>query len=72
MPVNICGRVRASFTGRPTALAACTVRMVCGQAEPLQPKPPPRYLVTTRTCSAERPSMVLTDFCVRVTPCVDS
>ena len=72
MLVNICGRVSASFTGRPTNLAACTVRMVCGQHEPLQPKPPPRYFVTTRTCSVARPSMVLSAFWVRVTPWVDS
>ena len=46
---NICGRVSAIFTGRPSCFAASAAISTCDQAEPLQPNPPPTNLVITRT-----------------------
>ena len=40
-PVNISGRVRTSFTGRPTARAARTVRITCCQTKRPAPNAPP-------------------------------
>ena len=48
---NICGRVKASFTGRPTCFAASALMSTCDHAEPLQPNAPPTNFVSTRTFS---------------------
>ena len=49
MPVNIRGRVRISFTGRPTVRAASTARIVCDRTRSPAPNPPPTYGASTRT-----------------------
>ena len=48
---NICRRVRASFTGRPTSRDAIAASMTCDQAEPFPPNAPPMNCDITRTCS---------------------
>src|SRR5919198_3139702 len=48
-PVNICGRVSTSLTGRSTVRAASAVKTTCGQARSPAPNPPPTNGARTRT-----------------------
>ena len=48
IPVNICGRVSTSFTGRPAVRAASTVKTTCGQTRSPAPNPPPTNGASTR------------------------
>src|SRR5436189_76628 len=49
--LNICSRLKASLTGRPTWRAAS---VTWGQIIALQPKPPPMKCVMTRTFDGDR------------------
>ena len=59
-PVNICGRVSTSLTGRPTTRAASAVRSTCCQARSPAPNPPPRYGACTRTAASGMPNAAAT------------
>ncbi len=52
MSVNICCRVTASFTGRPTWRAHIAARTTCGRGVPFDPNPPPTCGETTCTRSS--------------------
>src|SRR5258708_33141706 len=49
IPVNICGRVSTSFTGRPAVRAASAARPRGGQPRSPAPNPPPTNGASTRT-----------------------
>jgi hypothetical protein len=70
--VYICGRVRLSFTGRPTCRAAIAASVECGQTIALHPNPPPTKWVTTRRSDSGIPSSCATVSWLARMPCVDS
>ena len=71
--VNICGRERASFTGRPgTARAAMTASTVGAWTTPLDPNPPPTNGAVTWTSSVASPNRPAIDSRTPWTLCVDS
>jgi hypothetical protein len=72
VPVNICSRVSASLTGRPTWRAAIAASVGCGQIIALAPKAPPMKCETTRILLGGMPSSAETVNWVAVTPWVAS
>src|SRR4051812_45610115 len=55
-PVNVCGRVSETLTGRPSLRDATQASPTWGCAPIFDPKPPPTYGDITRTSSIGMPS----------------